>query len=127
MRKLAIKTKLASLIVYLRCIRTDKNGKDIDEAISSYSKIIDALTNDIKLSLSTSEKTTKQKANWVNDDDITTLNKNLLSLIPKDIRTAKDLMHLRGGLAPGRKWRTPGRYFASEPSTTLYKSPTTMY
>lgn len=90
-----IKTKLASLIVYLRCIRTDKNGKDIDEAISSYSKIIDALTNDIKLSLSTSEKTTKQKANWVNDDDITTLNKNLLSLIPKDIRTAKDLMHLR--------------------------------
>jgi hypothetical protein len=90
-----IKTKLASLIVFLRCIKIDKNSKEIDTAIDIYSKVIDMLTNEIKTDLSSSEKNTKQKENWLNDDDITKLNQNLLQLIPKDIRTAKDLMHLR--------------------------------
>jgi hypothetical protein len=91
-----IKTKLASLIVYLRCIKTDKNSKDIDKAIDSYSKVIDMLTNDIKMDLSSSEKNTKQKDNWLNEDDIKKIDENLLELIPSGgIRTAKDLMHLR--------------------------------
>jgi hypothetical protein len=90
-----IKTKLASLIVFLRCIRNEKNGKDIDTAIDVYSKVIDMLTNEIKMDLSSSEKNTKQKENWLNDDDITKLDQNLLQMIPKDIRTAKDLVHLR--------------------------------
>jgi hypothetical protein len=90
-----IKTKIASIIVYLRCIRNDKNGKEIDIAIDIYSKVIEMLTNDIKLDLSNSEKSTKQKENWVNEDDIKKLDANLLSLISKDIRTAKDLMNLR--------------------------------
>lgn len=91
-----IKTKLASLIVYLRCIRTDKNSKDIDKAIDSYSKVIDMLTNEIKMDLSSSEKSTKQKDNWLNEDDVKKLDENLLALIPVGgIRTAKDLMHLR--------------------------------
>ena len=90
-----IKTKLASLIVLLRCIRDEKNSKEIDVAIDVYSHVIDMLTNEIKLELSSSEKTTKQKDNWINDDDNQKLNNNLLQLIPKDIRTPKDLMALR--------------------------------
>lgn len=90
-----IKTKIASVIVYLRCIRNDKNAKDIDTAIDVYSKIIDMLTNDIKMELSSSEKSAKQKENWVNDDDVKQLETNLFSLVPKDIRTAKDLIQLR--------------------------------
>lgn len=91
-----IKTKLASLIVYLRCIRNEKNSKEIDTAIDVYSKVIDMLNNDIKMELSSSEKNAKQKENWLNDEDISNLDINLASLLPKEgIRTAKDLMHLR--------------------------------
>jgi len=91
-----IKTKLASLIVYLRCIRTDKNGKEIDATIDAYSQVIDVLSNDIKMELSSSEKNTKQKENWLTEDDIKQLDSNLASLLPKNgLRTAKDLMHLR--------------------------------
>jgi hypothetical protein len=90
-----IKTKLASLIVFLRCIRDDKNSKEIDIAIDIYSHVIDMLTNEIKLELSSSEKNTKQKDNWISKEDNEKLNNNLLELIPKDIRTPKDLMALR--------------------------------
>jgi hypothetical protein len=91
-----IKTKLASLIVYLRCIKNDKNTKEIDTAINSYSKVIDMLSNNIKTELSSSEKNTKQKENWLNDEDIKKLDENLLAKLPKDgIRTAKDLMNFR--------------------------------
>lgn len=91
-----IKTKLASLIVYLRCIKNDKNTKDIDTAINIYSKVIDMLSNNIKTELSSSEKNTKQKENWLNDEDIKKLDENLLAKLPKDgIRTAKDLMNFR--------------------------------
>tara|TARA_R110000868_G_scaffold120915_3_gene320906 strand:- start:99 stop:1052 length:954 start_codon:yes stop_codon:yes gene_type:complete len=91
-----IKTKLASLIVYLRCIKNDKNAKEIDTAINTYSKVIDMLSNNIKVELSSSEKNNKQKENWLNDDDMKNIDTNLQSLLPKDgIRTAKDLMHLR--------------------------------
>jgi hypothetical protein len=90
-----IKTKLASLIVFLRCIRTDKTSKEIDNAIEVYSSVIDMLTNNIKLELSSSEKNSKQKENWIDDDDNTKLNNNLLELVPKDIRTSKDLLALR--------------------------------
>lgn len=90
-----IKTKIASIIVYLRCIRNEKNGKEIDIAIDIYSKLIDMLSNDIKMELSSSEKNSKQKENWLNGDDVKQLDSNLLALVPKDIRTAKDLSNLR--------------------------------
>jgi hypothetical protein len=91
-----IKTKLASLIVYLRCIKNDKNAKEIDTAINAYSKVIDMLSNNIKVELSSSEKNNKQKENWLNEDDIKKIDSNLQSLLSKDgIRTAKDLMNLR--------------------------------
>jgi hypothetical protein len=90
-----IKTKIASIIVYLRCIKTDKNAKEIDLAIEIYSKVIDMLSNDIKMELSSSEKNSKQKENWLNVDDIQQLDQNLLALVPKDIRTSKNLMNLR--------------------------------
>ena len=91
-----IKTKLASLIVYLRCIKNDKNSKDIDTAINIYSKVIDMLSNNIKTELSSSEKNNKQKEKWLDENDIKKLDENLVAKIPKDgIRTAKDLMHLR--------------------------------
>ena len=53
------------------------------------------LTNDIKANLSSSEKSTKQKDNWIDTADAEKLNDNLLRLVPKDIRTPKDLMALR--------------------------------
>jgi hypothetical protein len=91
-----IKTKLASLIVYLRCIKNDKNTKDIDTAINIYSKVIDMLSNNIKTELSSSEKNTKQKENWLDENDVKQLDENLLAKLPKDgIRTAKDLMNFR--------------------------------
>jgi hypothetical protein len=91
-----IKTKLASLIVYLRCIKNDTNSKDIDVAINIYSKVIDMLSNNIKTELSSSEKNTKQKENWLDDNDVKKLDENLLAKLPKDgIRTAKDLMNFR--------------------------------
>jgi hypothetical protein len=91
-----IKTKLASLIVYLRCIKNDKNAKEIDTAINAYSKVIDMLSNNIKVELSSSEKNNKQKENWLNEDDIKKIDTNLQALISKDgVRTAKDLMNLR--------------------------------
>lgn len=90
-----IKTKLASVIVFLRCIKDGKNDKDIDKAIETYSKVIDMLSNEIKNDLSSSEKSTKQKDNWINTDDVEKLNDNLLKLVPKEIRTPKDLMALR--------------------------------
>jgi hypothetical protein len=90
-----IKTKLASIIVFLRCICDNESKKEIDDAIMTYSKVIDMLTNEIKNELSSSEKNTKQKENWITKEDIETLDNNLLQLIPKEIRTAKDLMMIR--------------------------------
>lgn len=90
-----IKTKLASIIVFLRVIKTDKIAKDVDGAIEVYSHVVEMLTNDIKTNLSSSEKTTKQQENWINTDDVEKLNDNLLQLVPKEIRTPKDLMALR--------------------------------
>jgi len=90
-----IKTKLASLIVFLRCYKNGKNDKAIDSAIEAYSKIIDTLTNNIKGDLSNSEKNTKQKENWLTNNDVETLDKNLLELVPDEIRTTKHLLHLR--------------------------------
>lgn len=90
-----IKTKLASVIVFLRCIKDSNNNKEIDKAIENYSKVIDILSNDIKSELSSSEKTTKQKENWVSSDDVVKLNDNLLQLVPKEIRIPKDLIAIR--------------------------------
>jgi hypothetical protein len=90
-----IKTKLASVIVFLRCIKDGKNDKEIDKSIEEYSKVIDVLSNEIKNDLSSSEKSSKQKENWISNDDIEKLNDNLLKLVPKEIRTPKDLMALR--------------------------------
>ena len=90
-----IKTKLASIIVFLRVIKTDKNSKEVNDAIDVFSHVIEMLTNDIKANLSSSEKSTKQKDNWIDTADAEKLNDNLLRLVPKDIRTPKDLMALR--------------------------------
>lgn len=90
-----IKTKIASVIVFLRCIKNDKNKEDIDKAIEIYSKIVDILTNNIKTDLSSSEKNTKQKENWINEEDNVKLDKMLFELIPAKIKTPKDLMKLR--------------------------------
>jgi len=90
-----IKTKIASIIVYLRCIRTDKSSKDIDSALDIYSKVIDMLTNDIKTELSSSEKNTKQKENWLSKDDVKQIDDNLLAVVPKEIRTTRDLANVR--------------------------------
>ena len=90
-----IKMKLSSIIVFLRIIKTDKTAKAIDAAIEVYGGAIELLATEIKAALSSSEKSTKQKENWLQDDDVAKLNDTLLQLVPKDIRTPKDLLHLR--------------------------------
>ena len=90
-----IKTKLASIIVFLRCMKNTKNSKEIDKAIETYTKLVDGLTADIKDNLANSEKNEKQKANWVNDEDIKKIEEDLTSKIPVNVKTSKDLLNLR--------------------------------
>ena len=91
-----IKTKLASAIVFLRCMKNNKNSKEIDKAIEFYTKFVDSLSADIKDNLSNSEKNAKQKANWVNDEDVKTIEEDLTAKLPVNgVKTAKDLMNIR--------------------------------
>jgi ABC-type long-subunit fatty acid transport system fused permease/ATPase subunit len=52
-----IKTKLASIIVLLRCMKNTKNKKQITNAINTYTKNIDDLNNNIKSNLGEHTKT----------------------------------------------------------------------
>jgi hypothetical protein len=90
-----IKTKLASIIVFLRCIRDDKNKKLVDIAINIYSDDIEILSNKIRDALTTGEKSIRQQKGWITCEEHEALEKFLLSEVPKNIRTAKDLMKFR--------------------------------
>ena len=91
-----IKTKIASVIVLLRCLDVSiKAKKAVDAALALYAKEIESLTGDVKKDLATGEKSDKMKTNWTSADDVTTLKTNLKTLVPDEIKSSKDLAHFR--------------------------------
>lgn len=89
------KTKLASIIVFLKCYEDKTNKKKIDEAINIYNDAIDGYSNAIKKKLSTNEKTNTEEKNWTTTEDIQTIKDNLKGEIPKKINTIYDLNKYR--------------------------------
>jgi len=91
-----IKTKIASIIVLLKCINVPKKMKKIyDDALQKYSKIIETLTGDIKKDLSDGEKTEKMKTNWITEEEGDELKQKLRSLVPTETKSTKDLTNFR--------------------------------
>lgn len=90
-----IKTKLASIIVLLRCIETPKNKKALSKALSEYGSEIERLTTDIKGNLVDGEKSDKMKSNWVSAEDTTNIKHCLQDLVSEEVKSPKELMHFR--------------------------------
>lgn len=90
-----IKTKLASIIVLLRCIETPKNKKAIAKALSEYGGEIEKLTTDIKGNLVDGEKSDKMKSNWVSSEDIVKIKDCLRGLVSEEVKSPKELMNFR--------------------------------
>ena len=89
------KTKLASVIVFLRCILNEHNKKQIDLALADYGKVIETLTGDVKNGLVDGEKSEKQKTNWITKQEAETVEQHLKQAVPADVKTPKDLMNFR--------------------------------
>lgn len=89
------KTKIASIIVLLRCMDAPKLKPKIDSALGEYAKAVESLTNDIKKDLADGEKSSKQKTNWISEDESTKLKTELLAKVHEPVITAKDLMNMR--------------------------------
>ncbi len=88
-----IKTKLSSVIVILKC--GDIKDKNLNNALSKYSEIIEEQSNKINKKLSTSEKTNDEKKNWSNMKDKEELKNILQSKISKKINTPSQLKNFR--------------------------------
>ena len=90
------KTKIASVIVLLRCLATEKTKKPIETALSEYGKMIETLTGNIKSGLIDGEKSEKMKTNWMNKDEAEKVEEHLKSLVPTTgVKTAKELANFR--------------------------------
>ena len=89
------KTKIASIIVLLRCMDTPKLKAKIDTALAEYGKSIESLTGDIKKDLADGEKSDKQKCNWITEEEGEKLKAELLAKVHEPVNTAKELMHFR--------------------------------
>lgn len=91
-----IKTKIASVIVLLRCTEVPaKAKKAVDTALGLYSKEIESLTGDVKKDLASGEKSDKMKTNWTSADEVVALKATLKGLVPDEIKSSKDLAHFR--------------------------------
>jgi len=91
-----IKTKIASVIVVLRCLEVPvKTKKAVDTALGLYSKEIESLTGDVKKDLASGEKSDKMKTNWTSAEEVSTLKATLKALVPDVIKSSKDLAHFR--------------------------------
>jgi len=93
-----IKTKIASVIVCLKCISDKKSKKTINNALKDYTNQIEILNGNVKSNLSDKEKNTRQKEGWLEAEDVEKLNKILEDNIPKTIKTPRDLVKLRDSL-----------------------------
>jgi integrase len=90
-----IKTKIASIIVCLKCIQDKKNKKVINTALNEYSNQIEILNGNVKSDLSDKTKNTRQKEGWLSSEDVEKLNNILENNVPKAIKTPRDLVKLR--------------------------------
>ena len=90
-----IKTKIASVIVCLKCISDKKNKKVINNALNEYSKQIDILNGNVKADLSDKEKNPRQKDGWLSNEDVEKLTKILEDNVPSQIKTPRDLVKFR--------------------------------
>tara|TARA_R110000868_G_scaffold389863_1_gene659227 strand:+ start:163 stop:1113 length:951 start_codon:yes stop_codon:yes gene_type:complete len=90
-----IKTKIASVIVCLKCIKDKKNKKAINTALNDYSNQIDILNGNVKADLNDKEKNTRQKEGWLSSEDVEKLSNILEDNVPKTIKTPRDLVKLR--------------------------------
>jgi hypothetical protein len=92
-----IKTKIASVIVLLRCldVQGKTSKKAVDIALPLYSKEIESLTGDVKKDLASGEKSDKMKTNWTSAEEVSTLKATLKALVPDEIKSSKDLAHFR--------------------------------
>lgn len=89
------KTKIASIVVLLRCMDTPKLKAKIDTALAEYGKSIESLTGDIKKDLADGSKSEKHKCNWITEDESAKLKSELFEKVNTSINTAKDLMNFR--------------------------------
>ena len=90
-----IKTKIASIIVCLRCILDKKNKKIINNALNEYTKQIDILNGNVKADLSDKTKNTRQKEGWLSPEEVEKLTTILEDNVPKTIKTPRDLVKMR--------------------------------
>ena len=93
-----LKTKLASIIVCLRCLAVDASKEDkdsINEAIAVYTTEIVKLGDNIKADLSSGKKNEKQEENWLTESDRIKLDLTLKGLVKNEIKTPADLVHYR--------------------------------
>lgn len=90
-----IKTKIASIIVCLKCISDKKTKKVINSALNEYTKQIDILNGNVKADLSDKEKNTRQKDGWLSAEDVSKLTKILEDNVPANIKTPRDLVKFR--------------------------------
>lgn len=89
------KTKLASLIVFLKIIFDLSPIEQIKKAIEKYTEEIDKNNKEIKEALSTNEKTEKEEKNWLTPEETEQVKENLKNNVPKKISTIYDLNKLR--------------------------------
>ena len=93
-----LKTKLASIIVCLRCMAVDasKDHKEsIDKAIAIYTTEIVKLSDNIKEDLASGKKNEKQTENWLTEADRIKIDLTLKGLVSQNIKTPNDLIHMR--------------------------------
>lgn len=90
-----IKTKIASIIVLLRCLETPKTKKNIDKALSEYGGEIEKLTTDIKGNLVNGEKSEKMKVNWITPEEVLKVKECLKEKVANEVKSPKDLMNFR--------------------------------
>ena len=91
-----IKTKVASIIVLLKCLDIPaKSKKALDQALAVYAKEVEGLSGDIRKDLKDGEKSEKMKTNWTSAEENDTLKTYLKSLVPESVKGVKDLAHFR--------------------------------
>ena len=91
-----IKTKMASVIVMLKCMDIDKkHGKHLAQALEKYTEVIEENHAIISKGLSTSKKTVEEQANWTTKEDKDKLENLLLEKIPEQITSPTGLKAFR--------------------------------
>jgi hypothetical protein len=87
------KTKLASVIVFLKVIDTNKDK--LKKALDDYSSEIDKYADEIKSNLSSNMKSKSESENWTTADDALMIRTKLFDNIPKQIKTLNDYIKFR--------------------------------